>query len=134
MKTKTLAAVAAILVAAGAFYEHVAVGSPVSALQAFYQEYNEDYFGNRLPKNPVITITDLGDNMGESFQTSSGTWHIGIDRRSNPVEKQRDLTLIHEMCHVDLHVSGINTLDQHGEEFQSCMVRIAKQGGFKELW
>jgi len=113
-------------------------GLRLSALQAFYQEYNQDYFGNALPQDTIITVGSLGDNMGMTVLDSRNRWHITIDKYSNPIEKQAEMTLAHEMCHVKLKgtqsLTTDGVLDDHGEAFQSCMLNLAKRGAFKDLW
>lgn len=41
-------------------------------------------------------------------------------------------TLLHEMAHIALYEKDRRT--EHGPRWQSEMLRLAKQGAFRELW
>ena len=102
-----------------------------------YQEFNEDYFLGQLPKDTRITMGDLSHEMGNTTVDGDGRWHITIDRESNPVERQAELTLLHEQCHIYIHVTKQDEkpdFDPHGKQFQGCMLDLAHHGAFRLLW
>jgi hypothetical protein len=101
----------------------------VEKLKSFYSETNANYFNNELVQNPTITLSDLKDAMGHTDIYESGTVHIYIDRHSHPLEKEAEMTMAHEMC----HLRSESPFDE-SEEFQGCMVDLAKRGAFKGLW
>lgn len=106
-------------------------------LKADYLEYNEKYFYGGLPTSTEIKIVDLGawDHMAEVNQDGAGKWHIRIDAYDHPTEKQADMSVIHEMCHIEDEINKRNEgLDSHSGPFQACMVRVADLGGFTILW
>src|SRR6202041_2066227 len=67
--------------------------------KVWYDEFNEEYFWNSLPKNTdVELVTDLGDAMGDTFCAGFHTnCRIRIEERSNPMEVEKKITLLHEM-------------------------------------
>lgn len=103
-----------------------------SALLAVYQDTNDNFFGSRLPKDTKIQLTDLPGDMATVEETDAGQFLIRIDRRKNPILKQAEMSLIHEMCHIDTWEDP--TSHKHGEGFQVCMRRLAQQGAFNNLW
>jgi hypothetical protein len=122
--------VLAMTVLAGLIYGRENPYAPTDEkLKTFYSETNANYFNNELIKNPTITTTNLNDAMGHTDIYESGKVHIYIDKFSNPIEKQAEMTLAHEMCHLK---SG-SSFDESAE-FQGCMVYLAKLGAFKGIW
>lgn len=108
------------------------------SLTTAYHEINRDFFYGGLPeKKTTIVFTDLSsrDIMGRIEQRPDGTWIIFIDTETHPLEKEAEMTLIHEMCHQDNKVSNNEEgFDGHGDQFQACMIQHAKNGVFKGLW
>lgn len=113
-------------------------------LSATYREMNEDYFYGSLPIHKTeITLGDLSalDDLGHIFQRADGTWVIVVDRASHVVERQAEMTLVHEMCHQAvmggyMRFAGQKDsgLDGHSGAFEACMRSVANRGGFKDLW
>lgn len=101
----------------------------VDKLKTFYAETNRTYFNNELDQNARITIFDSKEVMGHTDVDGDGTVHIYIDRASHPIEKEAEMTLAHEMCHLR---SG-SSFDE-SDEFQGCMIDLAKRGAFKGIW
>lgn len=107
-------------------------------LSVAYRELNEDYFYGGLPsKKTTIVLGDLTaqDDLGHIYQREDGSWVIVIDRKGHPVERQAEMTLIHEMCHQEVMIAGSSAgLDGHSGAFEACMESVANHGGFKDLW
>jgi hypothetical protein len=139
-----------ILLAALASYLFGCTSAPISSqddaagstpteaklLQA-YKTMNERYFFNLPVSKTGISLLDLSkeNEMGRITQRYDGTWLIEIDTKTNPTEKQAEMTLVHESCHQEDTVQGKNEgLDGHGEAFQTCMLNKAQDGIFKDLW
>jgi hypothetical protein len=101
----------------------------IEKLKAFYAETNRTYFNNELDQNTRITIFNSKEAMGHTDVDADGTPHIYIDKDSHPIEKEAEMTLAHEMCHLK---SG-SAFDE-SEEFQGCMIDLAKRGAFKGIW
>lgn len=112
------------------------------ALQEYYTAANDAYFNNRLPQ-VTLHWSDIPRNeKGELVlgQTLSYVGHdnfgIEIDTKTNVAGITAELSLLHEMCHVDnmIHNGGVPLVDQHGKEFQTCMKTLALEGAFQKLW
>lgn len=105
-------------------------------LNQWYRGYNEEYFANELPKDTTVKWGDLTlqDDIGLSELRPDGTWVIVLDRANNPSPVQARLTLLHESCHVRTWVRNMTEFETHGDKFQACMLQLAHQGAFKELW
>lgn len=102
-----------------------------------YRTYNDKFFYGGLPeKNTRIEMVKMPGYIGRIHHfRSNDTWLISIDTVSNQTERVAEFTLIHEQCHQYDQMNGWDEgPDQHGEVFQNCMLRIANQGGFRELW
>jgi hypothetical protein len=73
--------------------------------------------------------------MAATTHRGDGTWLIEIDRQSHALEKQAEMSEIHEMCHQSDIISGADEgLDSHSNAFEACMLSVAKRGGFKGTW
>ena len=109
-------------------------------LQKMFDIYNEAYFNGELPSTPV-TWADLpkengGYVLGNTSEDISGkTFTIQIDVKSNVAAITAALTLFHEMCHVATMQAELDAdEDTHGPRFQKCMLRLAQNGAFSNLW
>ena len=107
----------------------------VSQLSDAYRRFNEDLFYGGLPtKNIKIVPTYLPTAMGE-LSGEDGQWVIRIDKESNPIQRQAEMTLIHEMCHLSDKINGENEgFDGHSYAWETCMENIAARGQFKDIW
>lgn len=102
-------------------------------LQDDYANFNRDYFLDQLPRNVNVEWANLGlqNDMGMTWVDESGIRQIRIDRKTNPVIRQAQLTLLHEMCHIK---TDGRELDVHGIKWQACMVDLAEHGAMHDLW
>lgn len=104
-------------------------------LQGYYFGYNEDFFMGQLPNTTVVQWGDLSTIHAMAVTTGGedkdSPFTIIIDQDTNSVDREVLMTLFHEMCHVKVHWGE---LDQHGEKWQACMVNLADQGAFQDLW
>jgi predicted SprT family Zn-dependent metalloprotease len=103
-------------------------------LVAWYAGYNQKYFGDELPKDVVLDFhLHDPDKMGVTiFGTQDGFIHIEFNPEYIKSTKTLRMTLLHEMCHVQLFVE--EQPDDHGPFWQSCMHRLANQKAMEDLW
>jgi hypothetical protein len=99
-------------------------------LKAFYDTYNANYFGGKLPSNTVVEYGEANGAMAITMK-DGGHFRIIINKTFNPVPRAAHLTLLHEQCHI---ASWQQELDDHGPRFQHCMRTLALEGAFDELW
>lgn len=116
-------------------FDHKSAEHPMSdaVLQQFYADSNEDDFLGQLPKNTHVNFGDLSviNDMGMTYKRDDGSFQIVIDRKSNPVLRQAEMTELHEECHI---ATWKEEFDAHGIKFQQCMVDKAVHGAFHDLW
>lgn len=111
-------------------------GQPKAAQQSpdlkeIYNQYNLKYFRNWLPANTLVVWGEPGEKrMGLTRKDEYGRFEIVISRRYNVAESTTDLTVLHEMVHVE---SWDKTLE-HGPAFQKEMHRLADEGAMEDLW
>lgn len=107
------------------------VATPITDkdLNLWYRGYNEVYFMDQLPKDVVV---NWGDLSGYKWMGVTVGHSIVLDKASNKILRVAKMTLLHEMCHLDPDAS--KALDIHGREFDACMLKVAEQGGFHDLW
>lgn len=100
-----------------------------SALDRWYAAANEAYFNNALPKDTVIRYGVLPNNvMGTTTRLPNG-FQIDLSAKYNVAPATLQLTLFHEMCHVETWTTDFG----HGLKWQACMHRLDMEGAFKEL-
>lgn len=110
----------------------------VTTLKQLYDGYNQEYFFGLLPNE---TRVQYGEMIGPSGEPDMGEtskigpiFHIVISVHFHPSRKEAEITLLHEMCHVQIWQSGLVELDEHGPLWQDCMHRLAASGAFDDLW
>lgn len=133
MKTRTkifLAVLAGVLYFIGC---QMIQAAELCLLQDDYANFNHDYFLGQLPANVNVEWANLGlqNDMGMTWVDESGIRQIRIDRKTNPVIRQAQLTLLHEMCHIK---TDGREFDVHGIKWQACMVDLAEHGAMHDLW
>ncbi len=106
-------------------------------LQGWFEFYNKTLFANKLPPT-VVKWADLTfqDDMGHTLCLHIDEGYrctISIDGDTNPVPRVAEMTLIHEVCHVYVDTTAPE-FNEHGDNFQSCMLERAKEGTLRDLW
>jgi hypothetical protein len=102
-------------------------------LEHKFHFYNQLLFSNKIPPCPVVW-SDLKEEVGLTTYTSRGreivpgTMKIEISTRYKRAEQDLDSTLIHEMIHALLAVSGYPK-EKHGFRFQSIAYHCGKVTG-----
>ena len=99
---------------------------------ATYDSLNTEWFFNKLPVAKVYLSKPPCDNgcLGYTHKEDNGIYSIYIDPKMNPAGVERQLTLFHEMCHVETYGADM----QHGPKWVGCMRRLAADGAFDYLW
>ena len=94
-----------------------------------YQELNKEWFKNKLSSNIVIGVFH---NPGVIAETSKqgDTFVIVFNPEYNKTPVQTELTLFHEMCHIETW----GEFTKHGKQWEACMHRLAMEGAFDTLW
>jgi hypothetical protein len=138
---KALILIVAVMVLSGGVCPEQKLQYSNGDLQKMYDAYNDSYFNGNLPEAPVywVDIPKDGDEyiMGNTYENiTSKTYFIEIDTKSNITSMTYDLTLLHEMCHVATMDAMVNKYGetQHGPHFQKCMLQLAENGAFNNLW
>ena len=114
----------------------------------FYLEANEYYFNNELPKDVTVRFvpyptTDDGI-PAMAFTTFGSPIDMVLDAEYRDNVAIWAESVLHESCHIQtiniIKFPGANPLyipmefDQHGEKWNGCMLDLAQQGAFKNLW
>ena len=104
-----------------------------------YQEVNEQYYGGKLPKIPVLwepRLEEVGPLQAEGLVVH-GLWArsgdsvfilVNPEARANPSELKR--VLCHEIVHEYLFTLG-DTHTNHGAAFKNELHRLAEAGAFE---
>jgi hypothetical protein len=98
-------------------------------LRRTYDLYNGLYFGGKLSDQILIYYGLAEGNTGQTRKSGS-TFLIEINPRDNLTERQVDMTMLHEMCHV---ASWGKDLREHGPSFMYQVRRIMLEGAFDDL-
>jgi hypothetical protein len=135
-----------IAIGLGIIVSYLLNATPIKPdLQSDYYEYNDKLFWGALP-HATVEWADLSQtaDMGSTKTRPDGSIVILIDPKLNPAARQARMTLLHEMCHISNWkkrpiipgsiLQESYGLDGHGPAFDGCMLGIAKQSGFKDLW
>lgn len=106
---------------------------------AWYKAINEQYFSGLLPKVPVrfVNARSIDGCMGRTKFLVKG-WkpvEIRIDAALKKRPALAAMTLLHEMAHVSVAVSGNEPdIDDHGPVWTAVMRRLANAGAFDVIW
>jgi len=112
-----------------------ATEGPSPDLTQFYNDTNFKYFEARLPRVTVMVSEEPDSpDLGETVPCGEHCYSITIYSSLVPDYNEQKMVELHEMCHVDMDELGIQEFDQHGPNFQTCMVSLAKKGAFASLW
>jgi predicted metal-dependent hydrolase len=96
-----------------------------------YAEFNKKWFSNRLPRDMVVRFANLDVNthgLGITYMKFGRTLYIEVSRKLAVHSMLVDMTLLHEMVHVE-HPEW-----NHGPKFQKRMLQLAKKGAFRHCW
>ena len=115
--------------------EHTAGAAGISPdLTAQYSTINFKYFQGTLPQISVVLSNQHSTDMGVTLPLPNKSFVIIIFSRWAVAPVTQTETLMHEMCHVDMEVKGIHEFNVHGPHWQNCMLNLAKEGAFHDVW
>lgn len=98
-----------------------------------YEPLNDAWFDGKLPHDTTVSYNEAsGRYIGVTHQVGDH-FDIFINSYYDRSVNEAEFTELHEMCHVAVAVSGYE-YEQHGPRWQRCMLRLAQQGAFTELW
>lgn len=106
-------------------------------LRTWFQQFNAEYFGNKLPE-PRLIVSSTRIRLGCFSWHSEPKYFYGLDvlsgftiRVSNYYdmqERQYQETLLHEMIHFYIAYQHLKDNGTHGRLFREYMNRINRQG------
>ena len=102
-------------------------------LAKLYRQYNNRYWGGRLPEVLIYYchLSAASDSACFGQVTHDGTiFHVAIDPQFATVRCLTHWAVLHEMTHVALWDKTIT----HGKPFQDRMLHLAIAGAFKRIW
>lgn len=100
-------------------------------LEERFGEFNQTFFGDALPPIPIL-LSDVKSYAGmyvHRRRTSGVTHQIKINVRMDLPREVYEDTLLHEMIHYAIDLSGKRDDAPHGTLFRQMMERINKEGG-----
>ena len=104
----------------------------------FYGAINDNYYEGKLPPISFEFVKDLKDYWGNPVMASTSRqapFHMKMDARLKDMPPVAIETLYHETCHVELESTNrVDPLDDHGPNFQACMLDKAERGAFRDIW
>lgn len=108
---------------------HARLGKPCLALNMWYDEFNDEYFENDLPKNVVIDygITGNEDEIAATSQLPDGRFHIAFNEDYARAPRVAHVFLIHEMC----HIKTWGEIAEHGSRWRTCMLVVDAEGAHR---
>ena len=111
-----------------------------------YQTDNELYFDNALPKDVIVVAEEAPDSApghfyyGETSHSVGSHWYkMFVSPKHNTSVDLEEETVLHESCHIKIwekheRMGTPYAGDEHGPEWQACMLDLAEQGAFKNIW
>lgn len=100
----------------------------VSDVLGFYQEYNQEFFGNKLPQNTIVDFSESDGAMARTTLYHSGRYHIGLNLKYSSANRTARLMILHEMCHIKNFVELYKNGEDHGPHWRACMLALEMQG------
>lgn len=107
-------------------------------LGAWFDRFNHDYFGSRLPR-PRLSVGRSRTRLGTmSFKRRSSLWHarrtdysIRVSNYYDMSERQFQNVLLHEMIHYSIAYEGLKDTSPHGQLFRSRMQALNDKYGWE---
>jgi SprT-like family len=109
-----------------------------SDAQQFYEAANETYFNNKLPHAVVEFKVNLTDEqghplMGLTHESNVAAPRIFLSTRYQDNARIWEGTELHEICHVEVDAHNPE-FEEHGPHFQACMLGLAENHAFDDIW
>jgi hypothetical protein len=100
-------------------------------IQQQYANFNGWWFEGKLPKDVTVTWGSAEGYMAITKGDDDRALSIEINPKYGVSEKQIAALEFHEMCHVAIWNEDSRS---HGKKWQACMLRLAEQGAFENVW
>jgi hypothetical protein len=105
-------------------------------LYIWFAGYNDAYFGDKLPRDPVISHEKIapGAYADMFFSASEKRFHIRFNSLHPLGERFEHLILQHEMCHIETFDEDPNaseSVKDHGPRWRACMLRLETNGAWR---
>ena len=97
-----------------------------------YAEFNRKYFRNRLPHDMVVRFA-ADEGCGTTYFQYGRPLYIILNKRLAWHNMLADMTLLHEMVHVELDKFRASC-GRCGHRFNRRMKKLAQTGAFNGLW
>lgn len=100
-------------------------------LKIFYDELNERFFNNDLPKRATVKFSDMEEDGLCTCSEKLIEIHKDLQRHPDLMI----VVLLHEMGHLKLSDDyvGMPTTASHGMRFQAELVRLFKAGAYDNV-
>jgi predicted SprT family Zn-dependent metalloprotease len=108
-----------------------AIVTSKTELDKKYAEYNEIYFGGKLPADTVIDHSE-SVQMASTMKMSDGRFHIAFNDKYTLADRVARLVLLHEQCHIKTWTE--QDIAEHGPRWRTCMLALDLQGVFRREW
>jgi predicted SprT family Zn-dependent metalloprotease len=106
------------------------VGMTAAQLRTQYDNDNDRFFNNKLPKDVMIDYGETGSEYMATTAAVGDTFRISFNPSYAKSERVDEYLLLHEACHIATWKYGVS----HGPEWRICMLQIDAQGGFREIF
>lgn len=103
-----------------------ATGVDEKLLIKAYRDYNNQYFDGKLPAAVIDYELRNPEFMALTTVDSTGRFHISFNPFYVTAERNADLTMLHEQCHIQ------NWGDNHGKKWRACMLSLDMRSAFRE--
>lgn len=101
-------------------------------LKMLYDEYNNEYFGDKLPKDAIIDWAEYdSEYMATTIRMTDGTYHIAFNEKYVQADRVLKTTLLHEMCHIPTYDDFTVKDGWHGKRWRACMLGLDMRGAFR---
>lgn len=106
-------------------------------LYIWYAGYNDQYFGDKLPRDPIISHEKSApDEVAHTeYNASQKRFHIVFNTMYPIGERMEHLALQHEMCHIETPepTEQVAKDGGHGPEWRTCMLKMEAMGAWRDL-
>jgi len=108
---------------------HASAVERCEGLKVWYDQYNEQYFQNKLPHDTVIDFSEHGPYMATTSTSDGVHFRIAFNEKYAVAARYDHVTLLHEMCHIA--TPGEEENEGHGPRWRTCMLVVEAEGAFR---
>ena len=106
-------------------------------LYVWYAGYNDQYFGDKLPRDPIISHErSAPDEVAHTeYNVSQRRFHIVVNTMYPIGSRMEHRALQHEMCHIATPETNEQVIKDggHGPEWRTCMLKMEDMGAWRDL-